>query len=90
MDLIITICDLNILDTINANGPHYTHQRLRYTCDDNRKRFAIIVPFAVYVPHRNVRYSICAFIRPNTITENISLGHNGCHFKSFILPIGHK
>ena len=59
MGLIITICDLSILDIIFANGPHDTHLRFRYTCDDNRKRFAIIVSFAVYVPHWNVRYFIC-------------------------------
>ena len=46
-------------DTIIANGPHNTHLRFRYTCDDNRKQFAIIVAFAVYVPHWNVRYFIC-------------------------------
>ena len=71
MYLFIRICDLSILDTIIANGPHYTHLRFRYTCDDNRKRFAIIVPFAVYVPHLNVRYSICDFSRSNTITANM-------------------
>ena len=41
MDLIINICDLSILDTVIANGPHNTHLRFRYTCDDKRKRFAI-------------------------------------------------
>ena len=71
MDLIITICDLSILDTIIANGPHNTHLRFRYTCDDNRKRFAIIVAFAVYVPHWNVRYFICGLSRSNTITANM-------------------
>ena len=71
MDLIITICDLSILDTIIANGPRYTHSRFMYPCDDNRKRFAIIVPFAVYVPHWNVRNSICDFSRSNTITANM-------------------
>ena len=63
MDLIITIYDLSILDAIIANGPHITHLRFRYTCDDNRKRFAIIVAFAVYVPHWNVRYFICGLSR---------------------------
>ena len=55
------------------NGPHDPHLRFRYTCDDKRKRFAIIVPFAVYVPHWNVRYSICdfTFSRSNTITANM-------------------
>ena len=48
MYAILFICDLSILGTINANEPHYTHLRFRYTCDDNRKRFAIIVAFAVY------------------------------------------
>ena len=71
MDLIITICDLSILGTIIANGPHNTHFRLRYTCDDNRKRFAIIVAFAVYVPHLNVRYFICDLSRSDTITANM-------------------
>ena len=71
MGLIITICDLSILDIIFANGPHDTHLRFRYTCDDNRKRFAIIVSFAVYVPHWNVRYSICDFGRSNTLTANM-------------------
>ena len=70
MDIIITICDLSILDTINANGPHYTHLRFRYTCYDNRKRFAIIVAFAVYVPHWNVRGFTCDLSKSNTITVN--------------------
>ena len=30
-------------DTIIANGSYYTHLRFRYTCDDNRNRFAIFV-----------------------------------------------
>ena len=64
----ITICDLSILDTIIANGLHYIHLRFRYTCDDNYKRFAIIVPFAVFVSHWNVRYSICDL---STITVNM-------------------
>ena len=69
MGHIIAICDLiSILDTIFASGPHNTHLRFRYTCDDNRKRFAIIVAFAVYVPHCNVRYFICGLSRSNTIT----------------------
>ena len=45
--------------------------RFRYNCDDNRKRFAIIVPIAVFVPHWNVRYCICDFSRSITITANI-------------------
>ena len=43
--------------TIAINGPHNTHLRFRYTCDENRKQFAIIVAFAIYVPHWNVRYT---------------------------------
>ena len=71
MDLVITICDLSIVDTMIANGRNYTHLRFRYTCDDNRKRFAIIESFAVYVPHWNVRYSMCDFSRSTTITTNM-------------------
>ena len=70
MDLIITICDLRILDTVIANGPHNANLRFRYTCDDNRKRFAIIVAYAVYAPHWNVRYFICGLSRSNTLTAN--------------------
>ena len=52
-------------------APHYIYLRFRYTCDDNCKRFAIIVPFAVFLPHWNVRYSICDFSRSITITANM-------------------
>ena len=75
MDIIITICDLSILDTINANGPHYTHLRCRYTCDDNRKRFAIIVAFAVYVPHWNLRYFICEYVAFALMVFAVLVGH---------------
>ena len=71
MDLIITIFDLSILYTIIANETHNTHLRFRYTCDDNRKRFPIIVAFAVYVPHWNERYFICGLSGFNSITENM-------------------
>ena len=45
--------------------------RFKYNCDDNRERFAIIVPFAVYLPHWNLRCSICNFSRSNRITANM-------------------
>ena len=50
MDLIITICDLSTLDAIIANGLNNIHLRFRYTCDDNRKRFAIIVALRFTYP----------------------------------------
>ena len=49
-------------------------------CDDNRKRFAIIVAFAVYVPHWNVRYFICGSSRSNAITANMLRVNGICGF----------
>ena len=72
LDLIITICDLSILDTIIANGPQYTFicdLSILVTTTANDLLLSYHLRFSY--PNWNARYSICDFSWSFKITANI-------------------